>query len=116
MRKLHLPLSDKMLQLVAQRFRMLGDTTRLRILQCLEAGEKSVNEITESLAGNQPNVSKHLQALSDAGLVGRVRSGNRILYSIADPAVFKLCTLVCHSVTENVHAQLRELAGVGSRR
>ena len=116
MQKANLPLSDKMLELIAHRFRMLGDTTRLRILQCLEAGEKSVNEITESLAGSQSNVSKHLQALSDAGLVGRARSGNRILYSIADPVVFKLCALVCHSATESVHAQLKALVGVGLRR
>lgn len=110
-----LPLSDKMVELVAHRFRMLGDATRLRILQCLESGDKSVNEITEALDGNQPNISKHLQALSDAGLVGRTREGNRMFYAIADPVVFKLCALVCHSASEQVQSQLEALLAQAPR-
>ena len=39
MRKTALQLSDKMIELVACRFRVMGDATRLRILQCLESGE-----------------------------------------------------------------------------
>jgi DNA-binding transcriptional ArsR family regulator len=105
-----------MLDLVAHRFRLLGDATRLRILQGLESGKRNVNEITELLEGNQPNISKHLQALSDAGLVGRTRSGNRIYYSIADPVVFKLCELVCHSATEQVRSQLEDLIAPESKR
>jgi DNA-binding transcriptional ArsR family regulator len=111
-----LPLSDKMLELVAHRFRMLGDPTRLRLLQCLESGGKSVNEITAQLDGNQPNISKHLQVLSEAGLVHRSRSGNRIYYSIADPVVFKLCALVCHSAGEQARTELEELLNVKPKR
>jgi DNA-binding transcriptional ArsR family regulator len=111
-----LPLSDKMLDLVAHRFRMLGDPTRLRLLQCLESGGKSVNEITALLDGNQPNISKHLQALSDAGLVHRSRSGNHIYYSIADPVVFKLCALVCHSAGQQARSELQELLTVKPKR
>ena len=59
-------MSDKMLDLVARRFRTLGEPYRLRILQELEVGEKSVGELVAALDGNQPNVSKHLQILSDA--------------------------------------------------
>jgi DNA-binding transcriptional ArsR family regulator len=110
-----LPLSDKMLELVAHRFRMLGDPTRLRILQSLESGSQSVNEITDALDGNQPNISKHLQALSDARLVGRARDGNRMIYSIVDPVVFELCALVCHSAAEKVRLELKELAAHAPR-
>jgi DNA-binding transcriptional ArsR family regulator len=111
-----LPLSDKMLQLVAHRFRMLGDATRLRILQCLESGEQSVGEISLRLSGNQPNISKHLQALHDAGLLSRRRQGNSILYSIADPTIFKLCDLVCHSASESARAMYSELVGQARKR
>ncbi len=116
MRKGHPPLSDKMLELVAHRFRMMGDPTRLRILQCLETGGKSVNQITQQLAGSQSNISKHLQSLHDAGLVARQREGNNIFYSIADPTIFKLCDLVCHSAAETVRANYSELLEQGQKR
>ncbi|WP_213807446.1 metalloregulator ArsR/SmtB family transcription factor [Granulicella sp. dw_53] len=92
-----LPLSDKMLDLVARRFRTLGEPFRLRLLQSLEQGEKTVGELVQLLDGHQPNVSKHLQILHDAGLVSRRRDANSILYAISDPMVFKLCELVCRS-------------------
>lgn len=92
-----LPLSDRMIGLVARRFRALGEPARLRILQTLEAGERSVNEIQEAVGSTQSNVSRHLTALYDAGLVARRRDGNLVLYSIADPMVFDLCALVCGS-------------------
>ena len=104
-------MSDKMLDLVARRFRTLGEPYRLRILQELQAGEKSVGELVAALEGNQPNVSKHLQILSDAGLIGRRREGTSIFYAISDPMVFKLCTLVCSSEAEKSRREFEELAG-----
>ena len=86
-----------MLDLVARRFRTLGEPYRLRILQVLETGERSVGELVADLNGNQPNVSKHLQILFDAELVSRKREGTTIIYAIGDPMVFKLCELVCHN-------------------
>ncbi len=70
-----LPLNDKMVESVAQRFRLLGEPMRLRILQVLEHGEKTVGEIVAALDGNQPNISSHLRALWGAGLLRRRRSG-----------------------------------------
>lgn len=105
-----------MVELVARRFRILGDATRLRILQCLESRDKSVSEITQQLAGNQPNISKHLQALYDAGLLSRRREGNSIFYAIADPVIFTLCDLVCHSTAENARAHYLDLLGPGRKR
>ena len=96
-----------MVELVARRFRMLGEPQRLRILQVLEGGEKTVNQIVDALAGNQPNISKHLQALSEAGLVSRRREGNSIIYSISDPVVFKLCELVCRSAAKDARDSWR---------
>ncbi len=69
----------------------------------------TVGQIVDCLDGNQPNISKHLQILFDAGLVGRERSGNSIFYSIADPVVFKLCELVCRSTARRA-ADLRKHA------
>jgi len=104
-------MSEKMLDLVARRFRTLGEPYRLRILQELETGEKSVGELVAALDGNQPNVSKHLQILCDAGLIGRRREGTSIFYAISDPMVFKLCALVCSSEAEKSRREFEDLAG-----
>jgi DNA-binding transcriptional ArsR family regulator len=99
-----------MTEVVAQRFRLLGEPMRLRILQLLEGGERPVGEIVEMLKSSQPNISKHLQALCQGGLIRRRREGLNVYYAIADPMVFKLCELVCHAATEHTRARLLELA------
>jgi DNA-binding transcriptional ArsR family regulator len=104
-------LSDQMVELIARRFRMLAEPQRLRILQVLESGEHTVGGIVKELDGNQPNISKHLQALYDSGLVGRRRRGNSIFYTIADPTVIKLCDLVCRSAAKDAREKLTRVAG-----
>jgi|SRR5579875_1876088 len=104
-------MTEKMLDLVARRFRTLGEPCRLRILLELEEGERSVGELVSALDENQPNVSKHLQILFDAGLVGRRRDGTSMLYAISDPVVFKLCALVCHSEGERSRREFEHLHG-----
>ena len=104
-------MSDRMLDLVARRFRTLGEPIRLRLLQHMEAGEKTVGELVEAVDGNQPNVSKHLQILHEAGLLSRRREGTSIRYGIADPMVLKLCELVCRSAAEQSREVFEELHG-----
>lgn len=99
------------MELVARRFRTLGEPYRLRILQLLEAGERTVGDLVGELDGNQPNVSKHLQLLHDAGLVERRRVGTSILYAIGDPMVFQLCELVCRSAVQKSQREFEELGG-----
>jgi len=105
----------KMIALVARRFQVLGEPCRLRILEALQGGAMTVNQIVEALNGNQPNISKHLQILFDAGLVGRERSGNSVFYRITDPMVFKLCELVCRSTARQA-AQVQRYAALTARR
>ena len=104
-------MSEKMLELVARRFRTLGEPFRLRLLQELESGERTVNELVAALDGNQPNVSKHLQILHDAGLVSRRRESTSIVYAICDPMVFKLCDLVCRSESKKSRLEFEALTG-----
>jgi DNA-binding transcriptional ArsR family regulator len=106
-------ISDAMIERVARRFRALGEPQRLRILQALENGARTVGEVVTELKGNQPNISRHLQALYDAGLLRRRREGNNIYYSIADPVVHELCALVCDSAHREAAAGLAALRGNG---
>ena len=104
-------LTETTIELVARRFRMLGEPQRLRILQLLQPGPKTVNEVVAALGVSQSNVSRHLQALAEAGLLVRKRSGNNIIYAIGDPVVYRLCDLVCHSVTRQARLRLAQVAG-----
>jgi DNA-binding transcriptional ArsR family regulator len=117
MRPLAVALSDEMLEAVARRFRLLGEPARLRLLQLLESGEFSVNELAEKLHGNQANVSRHLTAMFEAGLLKRRRDGTSVHYSIADATVFQLCDLVCKSARERIWHQLGAISsGAGQKR
>ena len=66
-----------------QIFKALADTTRLRILNLLLHGELCVCDIQFVLDSPQPNVSRHLTYLKNAGLVQDRREGPRIYYCLA---------------------------------
>lgn len=96
----HMPMSDRALELIAHRFKLLAEPTRLRLLQLLMEGEKSVNELVGATNTTQANVSKHLGILADGGLVARRKAGVSTLYRIADPSLMTLCDIVCRSLQE----------------
>lgn len=73
--------------IAAFRFRALGDETRLRILELLVDGERSVAALIELTGLGQSLVSHHLRTLRDAGLVVTRRDGRWIFYDIADAAM-----------------------------
>jgi ArsR family transcriptional regulator len=84
------------IDLVAERFRTLGEPTRLILLDQLRRGqERSVNELVKATGAGQANISKHLQILLAAGFVSRRKEGTTVYYQLADPSVFQLCDLVC---------------------
>jgi DNA-binding transcriptional ArsR family regulator len=99
------------LQLVAGRFRALGEPLRLRILQNLEHGEMSVTALAAKVGSTQPNISKHLKVLQDAGLIKRRQAGTSARYSIADEMVFELCEMVCSRLRVRLEAQAGALRG-----
>jgi DNA-binding transcriptional ArsR family regulator len=66
-------------------FDAIADTHRREVLDALIAGEKAVGQIVDGLSMSQPQVSKHLRVLSEAGLVRCRAEGRRRLYSL-EPA------------------------------
>lgn len=91
-------MSDEMLELIAQRFRLLADPMRLKILHQLQEGEKSVTELVQATGASQPNVSKHLSTLRSHGMVKRRQEGNMAFFSIGAPFIFDVCNTVCNSM------------------
>ncbi len=83
------PLPDPLVELIAKRFRVIGEPMRIRLLDRLREGEASVHELTEATGATQQNVSKHLGVLHAAGIVARRKEGTRTVYAIADDSVLR---------------------------
>jgi DNA-binding transcriptional ArsR family regulator len=66
-------MSPELLQRVAARFKALGEPARLRILQALRAGEKTVSDLMQDADLSQANTSRHLQVLHGLGFVELMR-------------------------------------------
>jgi DNA-binding transcriptional ArsR family regulator len=104
------PLPEPLVELIAQRFRILGEPMRIRLLDALRDGPMTINELTEALGATQQNVSKHIGVLAQAGIVGREKDGTRVRCFIADESVFALCELVCGGLRQQV-SELDQLLG-----
>ncbi|MGD0455520.1 MAG: metalloregulator ArsR/SmtB family transcription factor [Solirubrobacteraceae bacterium] len=89
------PLPEPLVELIAERFRVLGEPMRIRLLDALRAGPATVQDLQRATGASQQNVSKHLSVLLRDGLVSRSKQGNFSRYEIADEAVFDLCEQVC---------------------
>jgi DNA-binding transcriptional ArsR family regulator len=102
------PLPDPLTELIAQRFRVLGEPMRIKLLDALRDGDATVGELVDRLGASQQNVSKHLGVLYQAGIVGRRKDGNRVIYAITDDSVFALCETVCGGLARQV-AEIAQL-------
>lgn len=100
---------DPLLDLIAARFRLLGEPLRLKLLAALSSGERSVGELVALTGANQPNVSKHLGALAQGGMVSRRKAGTTIYYTLADLTVLALCDIVCGGIQNRYAAEARAL-------
>jgi DNA-binding transcriptional ArsR family regulator len=109
MRRLAKELSNDALQMIADRFKVLSEPMRLKILHTLWAGEQTVGEIIAATGALQANVSKHLGLLQQAGLVSRRKDGLNVYYRICDETVFELCEVVCASLHDHLAMQIGAL-------
>jgi DNA-binding transcriptional ArsR family regulator len=102
------PLPDPLIELIAQRFRLLGEPTRIKLLDAMRDGPVTAGQLQAVVGASQQNVSKHLAMLVDSGTVRRVKEGNRAYFSITDESLFDLCEQVCGSLRRQL-TQLEDL-------
>ncbi len=105
------PVTDEALALIASWFRTLAEPSRLKILRALEEGERNITELVEATGLTQANVSRHVQSLVEAGMVGRRREGLAAICFIADPSITELCDNVCSNLMKRLEQQVRNLGG-----
>jgi ArsR family transcriptional regulator len=77
-------------ELTATLFRVLGHPARVRILELLREGERSVGALQAELGLDSGGTSQHLAALRRIGLVESRREGTSVYYRVADERVFEL--------------------------
>ncbi len=91
-------MSRKLIELIADRFKLLASPTRIEILQHICDGERTVGELVELTGHKQANVSKQLGLLDRAGLVRRRVEGNHVYYTVADASLPQLCEIMRESL------------------
>jgi DNA-binding transcriptional ArsR family regulator len=109
-------LPDAALERVAGYFQAFAEPTRLKILNLLRQGERSVGEIAQQCGHTAANVSRHLALLASQGMVAREARGTSAYYRIADPSIYALCDLVCDRIARNLQGQASEHALFSSRK
>ena len=87
-------LADRKRSFAAHRFRALGDETRLRLLELLTSGERTVGDLMDSTGLGQSLVSHHLRALRRAGVVTTRRDGRWIHYATSSLALASVRTML----------------------
>ena len=84
-------LPEESIDLMAARFRALGEVSRLKLIFATGSGEKNVSQLIAATGLSQANVSKHLKILTENGILARRKQGIYVFYSTVDPSVIKMC-------------------------
>jgi ArsR family transcriptional regulator len=96
----------------ANMFRVLGHPARVRILELLREGERSVGTLQAELGLDSGGTSQHLAALRRIGLVDSRREGTSVFYRVDDDGVFALLEIARALIVRHLDEQqslLREL-------
>lgn len=112
-----MPFSDPIYTVKSDFFRVLGHPVRIRILELLRDGERSVGDLQAALTLDSGGTSQHLALLKRNGLLESRRERTSVYYSVRDPRVFQLLELARQILTSNLEDAtllLRELEQTGS--
>ena len=87
-------MEEKMFQMHAEVCKSMANPTRLKIMNLLREGEKSVEELRERLKLLKANISQHLGILRQRRIVTTRRGGLNIYYKVANPKMIKACDIL----------------------
>ena len=101
----------EVLRLQAELCKSLSDPKRLRIIQELRSGERTVSELADLLGLKQSNTSQHLGVLRRIGVIEPRRAGNIVYYRLSDAKIAEACDLV-HEVIAGQLYRSQRLSGL----
>ena len=99
------PELERLFEVVSGYFGLLAEPTRLKILNAVCDGERSVSDIVERVGSTQTNVSRHLNLMYSKGVLKRRREGAMSFYSISDPNVVAFCRTACNYMASQIDEQ-----------
>lgn len=98
----------------AEFFRVMGHPKRVRILELLQNGARTVGDLQAALELDSSGTSQHLAALRKVGVLVSQREGTNVYYSVRDPRIFELLVSARAIITSNLSVNqelLDDLAG-----
>lgn len=97
-----MPFDHPIYVLKAEFFRILGHPARVRILELLREGERTVGDLQDQLGLDSSGTSQHLGALRKQGLLESRREGTSVYYRVRDPRLFQLFEVTRQILTSNL--------------
>jgi len=96
-------------RLKAEFFKTLGHPARIRVLELLSSGERSVAALQQDIGIESSHLSQQLAVLRRAGLVRTRKQGTQVFYALAAPEVADLLALARHVLTDVLSGQVAVL-------
>lgn len=86
----------------AQFFKTLGHPARIRVLEILQSGPRTVSELQPDVGIEASHLSQQLAVLRRAGIVTTERAGTSVIYSASDPQIFELLAVAKQIITRSL--------------
>ena len=90
--------SQRVFAIAAELFGVLSSPVRLKVLNMLCDGQRSVNELLAQIDTTQPNLSQHLNLMYRSGILSRTKVGTQVIYKISSKTAAGLCRSVCTQI------------------
>jgi ArsR family transcriptional regulator, virulence genes transcriptional regulator len=96
-------------ELQAEISKTLANPLRIAIIHYLKDGEKTVNDLTQTLGASQSNISQHLAIMRQRQIVKTRKEGSTVYYRVASPKISQACDMVREVLLEQLN-QRQEMA------
>ena len=103
---------EKIFKMHAEVCKSMANPTRLKIMNLLREGEKSVEELKRRLGLNKANLSQHLAVLRQRKIVTARKAGLNVYYSVANQKMIKACDILREVLFEQIQEDERLIRGI----
>lgn len=108
-------MEEKMFQMHAEVCKSMASPTRLKIMNLLRDGEKSVEELKKRLGLPKANLSQHLSVLRQRRIVSTRRAGLNIYYKVTNPKMIKACDILREVLFEQLSEDEKLVRGMDKK-